>query len=233
MQIVQLQFDGETFDPNEQTDVPLWSTGEFIATLISPLVLFSYVETDPVPGSNIVPGGQLRPATLLDTNMTVAGQMNNDEGMKIHSIGIEWFSVGGSPAADVDPGYECDRPWISGLNLQRIFTDMCGTLKIASNVSQIRLPVSHFPLGWDVVVANGGARRADGPAAVRGIDSYVLGHNGISEIRGQMVYQPIFEIAPTETFSFELQAPDGAVTSLSRRCMGRVHLFGRRRRPQA
>lgn len=233
MQIVQLQFDGESFDPNEQTDIPLWSAGEFTATLVQPLVLFSYVETDPVPGSNIVPGGPFRPATLLDTNMAVGGQMNNDEGMKIHSIGIEWFSVGGAPEADVDLGYEADRPWISGLNLQRIFCDMTGTLKIASNVSQIQLPISHFPLGWDVVVANGGARRQDGPAAVRGIDTYVLGHNGISEIRGQMVYQPIFEVAPTETVSFEVAAPNGSVEDLSRRCMSRVFFFGRRRRPQA
>lgn len=228
MQIVQLQFDGESFDPNEQTDIPLWSAGEFTATLITPLVLFSYVETDPVPGSPTQ-----RPATLLDTNMMVGGQMNNDEGMKIHSIGIEFFGVGGAPAAAVDEGYEADRPWISGLNLQRIFCDMMGTLKIASNVAQIRLPISQFPLGWDVVVANGGARRQDGPAAVRGIDTYVLGHNGISEIRGQMVYQPIFEVAPTETVSFEVEAPNGSVENLSRRCMSRVFFFGRRRRPQA
>lgn len=235
MEILQLQFEDEAFDPNELTDIPLWSAGEFVAALApNPLPMFTFVEGDPVPGSvdPILGAPNPRTATRLDTNMLVPNQMNNDEGMKISSIGIEWFSVGVlSSTLTTDEGYETDRPWVSAPNLKRIFRDLVGSLKVATNVSQISLPASHFPTGWDVVVANGGARRR-APPPLAGVDTYVMGHAGIPEIRGQMIYQPTFDIAPTEVFRFDLEAPNqGVVTGLSRRHLARVHLHGRRRRP--
>lgn len=227
---ILLTGDSVPIDPSDFTDLPIWSVLEYgAAPAADPLKAFSYAKGDDVPGAIDPLTLGPRKATELDTNMLVGGRFHDTEGMKIMSIGIEWFSVGNYTGAD--PGYDTDRPWISALDLKRCFRDVVGELTMTTDVAVVQAPIGYFPSGWDVINATSGARLQEGPLALKGTLPLTWGMAGVPELRGHVIWALNFKVNPTTQIAFNHRFPRGGVVAdLSRTVQARNYLHGPRRR---
>lgn len=217
-------------DPNDLTDFPQWSSCEFGTTPSSnPLTIWTYKKGDIVPGSAataLTPNG--RKARLTDTNRMDKGVMHDSEGMRVVSIGIEFFSIGAYSAAADDQGYAVDRPGISMLDLKRLHCEVVFALSVLRTVVT-KLPVGHFPTGPQVVITTASGRRQEGPLA--GVDGFAYGVNGVPTMEGLHVFAIPHKINPTEEFQGEFHFPAGTVAGLSRTLLARGTAYGPLRRP--
>lgn len=224
MAIEQVQLpDGSTVVIDEWLHYPVFSTVEWSAASGVRLRMFTYIVPNQVPSTGLAK----RNSAISDTNQTVKGRMNWDEGFRVFSQTYEVFALSNATTVDSSPvQLVAQAPILSALNLRRLQRDLVISLVVGADIEkpQARNPFSYFHQGIGPVMYTSGD-------TVGANIAFSGGTGGFVRPTAQRRYKLPIKISPDMPMYVQVESAFGAISGLSQDCRLRWYLDGTKRRP--
>lgn len=207
---------GETYVISDWSDIPLWSRCQIAAAQAQDILIFNYVEAQPLPG----PSGAA--ATRLDTNLDQASALPLDQQMIIFSCQIRFDEADAANLGTIQAEADCPlglSKWAS-ISYNTLFS-----FSISNAHPSILGPVSEFPSGGGVYL------NIAMDASDAGTSSSYQVNNGYPSADSVRALALPVHLGPMEPFKGKLEWPRGALPNSAAEAGISVFLYGVRQRP--